>query len=103
MPVRMGMRLRTVPGVFMRMLVMLIVYVRVVVLHRLMRVRMLVPLGEMQPHAKRHQRCRNPEENRRLLAQHDRSKGGAEERGHGKIGSGARCSEVPQRHDEAQG
>lgn len=71
MPVRVDVRLLTVPTFFMRVLVMLVVYMGVVVLHWLVDVCMLVPLGKVQSHTERHQRRRTPEDNRRLLTQHD--------------------------------
>lgn len=40
-----------------RMLVVRVVYVKVFVLQRLVHVQVLMPLGQVQPHADRHQRC----------------------------------------------
>ena len=57
-PMLMHMRLFTTPGKSVSMLVMLIVAVRMVVLERLVRVDVLVPLSKVQPYADPHEdRC----------------------------------------------
>ncbi len=56
----MCMRFAAVPLERMLVPVMRIVHVLVIVLHRLVRMLVLVPLGEMQPHAEPHQRCSSP-------------------------------------------
>lgn len=57
----MGMRLFAVPREIMHVLVMFIVTMPVVVIQRIVRVRMFVAFADMQPHAERHQRGRDPE------------------------------------------
>ena len=55
----------------MRMVVMLVVYVRVVMIQQLVPVLVFVALGKMQPDAERHQ-SRRPEKNwRGALAEND--------------------------------
>ena len=58
MMVAVDMRLTSVPGEIVCMLVMFIVTVRVGVLERLVRVDVLVPLSKVQPYADPHEdRC----------------------------------------------
>ena len=57
----MRMRFLHVPHEVVRMLVMLVVYMGMGVFHWLVRVFMLVPLGQMQPHPQRHKGASSPE------------------------------------------
>ena len=84
--VRMRVRLLPVPREAVAVLVMLVVHVRVRVLQRLVHVRVLVALGQVKPHAERHQPGRDPERGRRRLAQHEQGERGAEERRHREVG-----------------
>ena len=54
-------RLAAIPLKIMLVLMMRIVSVRMRVRRRFVRVFVLMPLGKMQPHAARHQRCGQPE------------------------------------------
>jgi len=56
MPVRVRVRLGAVPRKVVVVPVMLVVHVPVRMLQRFVRVRVLVPLGQVQPHAGAHQR-----------------------------------------------
>ena len=58
-PVR--VRLPPVPIATMLVLMMLVVQVRVLVLHRLVHMRVLVPLGDVEPDARGHEGQRGPE------------------------------------------
>ena len=66
MPVPVGMRLGHRPIVLV--LMMLVVHMPVFVLDRLMRMFMVMALGQMQPEAKSHERAGNDELNRHRLA-----------------------------------
>ena len=68
-----GMRFAAVPGEIVLVPVVLVVHVPVSVGHRLVRVHMGVPFGEMQPEPKRHQQRRHPEpRTRHFVQQHQR-------------------------------
>src|SRR4051812_7439291 len=69
MHVDVDMRLPLVHSGAMRMLVMLVVHVLVRMRDRVVHMLVLVPLRDMQPHAKRHQPCGGPECGIRLFAQ----------------------------------
>jgi hypothetical protein len=62
-----GMWLAGRIGWLVDVLVMFVVRVEMVVCHCPVAVRVGVALGEMEPHADRHQTARNPEERRRPL------------------------------------
>jgi len=68
MAVGMAVRLAAIPLEVMLVLVMLVVLVFVHVRHRLVRMLVLMALGKVQPHAKRHQGRRYPECGACLLA-----------------------------------
>ena len=93
MPVRMRVRLFPVP-LAMRMPVMFIVNVLVAVLERLVHMRMLVPLGEVQSHADGHQRGSDPEKERRVLAQKEKRERRAEKGRNREVRSGPRGTEI---------
>jgi len=61
MRMRVCMRLVLRPGETVAVLMMLIVHVGMRMLHRLVQVLMLVALRQVQPHAERHERGRDPE------------------------------------------
>ena len=61
MPVRMHMRLLAVPFEIVFVLMMFVMTVPVVMLQHLVRMRMVVPLADMQPDAEGHQRRGDPE------------------------------------------
>ena len=65
MPVWMHMRLLTVPFEIVFVLMMFVMTVPVVMLQHLVRMRMVVPLADMQPDAEGHQRRGDPEQQRR--------------------------------------
>ena len=78
--VGMGVRLpRRIAGA-VRVPMMLVVHVRMGVLHRLVDVLVLVPLGQMQPDAERHQAARRGELHGEGLAERQHRDGCAEER-----------------------
>lgn len=56
-----GMRFAPVPFEIVRVLVVFIVHVAVGVGDRLMGVQVFVPFGQVQPYARTHQRCGQPE------------------------------------------
>ena len=60
--VRMYMRTLAVPGDIMLMLVMGIMFMSMCMGHRVMRMRMLVRFGQVQPDAGAHQRRSDPEQ-----------------------------------------
>jgi len=62
---RMAVRLSSVPLEVVLVPVMLVVRMRMLVVLRLVAMPVLVALREMQPHAKRHERARDPEAGRR--------------------------------------
>ena len=64
----MAVRFAAIPLCVMRMPVMLVVHVFVRVRRRLVRMLVLMALGKVQPHAKRHQGRRYPECGACLLA-----------------------------------
>ena len=63
-PMHVRVRLGAVPGKVVRMQMMRIVCVRVLVRHGMMRMFVLVPLGQVQPNPRRHQRGCQPEASR---------------------------------------
>ena len=70
MLVLMHMGLAAIPSKRVLVLVMLIVAMPMAVFKRLMRVLMLMPLGQMQPNAQRHKRARYPKCWRSCLTQY---------------------------------
>ena len=63
------MRLFAVPGQVVLVLMMRVVRVNMVMLARLMRMLMFVPLAHVQPNAKCHEQRGNPEKQARLFTQ----------------------------------
>ena len=74
-------------------LVVRVMGVPVRVFERRMRVRVLVPLGQVQPDAERHQPAGDKQRRGERVAEHDRERG-AEERRDREIGAGARGAEA---------
>lgn len=66
---RMGMGFRTVPGEIVLVLMMLVVQVAVGMVHRLVRMLVVMALGDVQPDADRHKGSCQPEQRRRRLAE----------------------------------
>lgn len=71
MPVPVGVRLTGLHTRFVLMAVVFVVAVPMLVLHRLMGMGVLVPLGQMQPEADRHQAPGDHQLHRNRLAEHD--------------------------------
>lgn len=63
----MGMRFATIPREIVRVLMVEVVDVAMGVRDRVMRMHVGMTLGEVQPHAQRHQNCRDPEQQRSVL------------------------------------
>ena len=84
----------------MRMLVMVVVAVGVLVRERGMDVAVRVLLGDMQPHAHRHQAGGGQELDGDRLAERGDSDGRTEERRGREVGAGARRAEMAQRQHE---
>ena len=61
MPMRVGVRLDAIPGEVMCVAVVFVMHMPVGMCQGLMRVRVFVPLGQVQPDAHPHQRRRQPE------------------------------------------
>ena len=89
MPMRMAVRLAAIPVEIVFVRVMRVVNVWMGVFERLMRVLMLVMLGQMQPNPNPHQESGDPERRRRRFAQQQDGDGGADEWRGGEIGAGA--------------
>jgi hypothetical protein len=70
--VGMRVRLLTVPLEVVCVLVVLVVPVPMVMVQDLVSVRMFMPLTDMQPDSKSHERSRNPERHRRDLGPEDK-------------------------------
>lgn len=81
-------------------LVMFVVGVQMVVLHRFMLVLVLVTLGQMQPHAQRHENCGETETEGEPVAQEQNRNGRADERRDGKICAASSRPNVPERENE---
>lgn len=96
MPVLMAVRLGAIPVEFVLVLMMHVVNVWVGVFERLMRVRMLVMLGQMQPNPNPHQGGGDPERRRRRFAQQQDGDGGTDEGCRGEISAGAGRAQIPQ-------
>ena len=69
MHVLMGVRFDAIPTAGVFMLVMLVVVVHVGVGQVLMPVRMVMALGDVQPHPDSHQRCCHPQQTPRPLGE----------------------------------
>ena len=95
--VQMIMGFAAIPLKIMRMLVVFVMRMVVDMFEGFMHMFMFVMLGKMQPHAASHQAGGTPECRGSGFAKQSQCHGGADERGDGKIGSGARCSEPAQR------
>ena len=76
-----GVRLLHRPAGNVRVPVVLVVHVPVLVLHRLVRVLVLVPLGQVEPEAEGHEPGGEEQARRRRLAEHRDCERGADERG----------------------
>ena len=79
------------------MLVVGIVDVLVGVFSRLVCVQVAVLLGQVQPHAQRHQRAGDQQRHRYRLVDHQHAQQCTEERRDGKVRPGARRAELAQR------
>jgi hypothetical protein len=100
---KMGVRCRIRHGriaLSMSVSMVFIMHVTVAVLRRLVAMRVLVPLGKMQPHPDTHQNRGNDEEWRRLLAKDDERQQRAHERGRRKVGARASGTEMAERQNE---
>jgi len=88
-----------------RIVLVLVVFVMdmfVLMFQRFVRMDMRVLLGQMQPHANRHQRTGQKQAESERLA-HQQCQQCAKERGHRKIGPGACGAEVPQgQHEQGE-
>ena len=91
----MSVRLDPVPRKVMAMPVMFVVPMRVLVRHCLVRVHVLVPLGEMKVDTQRHQRPRHGKLLCDRFVHNDDRKHGAEKWRHGEIRACARGAKVP--------
>ena len=100
MPVLMAVRLGAIPVEIVLVLVMHIVNVWVDVFEWLMRVLMLVTLGQMQPNSNAHQEGRDPERRGRGLVQQQDGDGGTDEGCRGEIGAGAGRAQIAQCPDK---
>lgn len=80
----------------MVVLVVLVVAMRVVVDERVVDVRVVVVLGEMQPDADRHERGSDRKGQRQRLPQRDDAGDGTDERRSGKVRSGTARAQVPE-------
>ena len=96
MRVRLAWRIEGAMGV----LVVFIMDVRMGVRHRLMNVLVFMMLGQVQPHAGRHQRASNSELHGDRFAQRDHRSGAADEWSRGEIGACSRRAEMAQSDDE---
>ena len=83
-----------------RVLVVLVMHVRMLVRHRLMRMLVLVPLDQMQRDADRHQQRRAEQAGGDWLAEQRHGDRAADEGRGREIGAGARRPEVAQRQHE---
>ena len=79
---------------------MLVVQMRVLMLDRLVRMLVLVPLGQVEPDAESHQPASGQQLPARLLAEHGNRQQGADKGRCREIGAGACGPEMPQRQDE---
>jgi len=89
-----AVRLARVGSGGMLVLMVLVVGVAVRVLQPLVRVLVPVLLGEVQPHARSHQPCREPEPARHRLAQEEQRGRSAHEGSQRKVSARARRSEA---------
>src|SRR5712691_154739 len=83
-----------------RVPVMLVVNVRMRVRDRLLHVLVLMALGQVQPHARRHESASDGELNRERLSKCDYRHRAAEKRCGRKVCTGTRRPEMPQCDDE---
>ena len=100
MLMKMRVRLARRVEAAMRMAVVLIVSMGMGMAYRLVQVLMLVMLGQMQPHPKRHQSARQDQLHRDRFAQRDHRRNSADEWRSREVGTGSRAAEVTQRHDK---
>ena len=100
MRVMVGVRLDAVPREVVRVLVVRIVRMPMRVRERLVRVRVLVPLGEVQPYASRHESGRSPEKQSRCFVKPRQRHRRTDEGCSRKICAGARAPQMPQREHE---
>jgi hypothetical protein len=101
MPVRVGVRLSQWLTGSVRMLVVFIVHVGVAMLEWLVLMRMLVPLAQVEPEAKRHERGRRDEQRCHWFAVKKEPEHGSNEWREREICSGPGCSQRPQGKHEA--
>lgn len=94
MLMRMVVRLLAAPVEVVHMLMVRVMYMAMLVLQCLMFVLVLMPLGQMQPHAGSHQRTGQPEGQRGGLAQQQDSQRGADERRGREVGAGTRRTQA---------
>jgi hypothetical protein len=81
------------------MVVMGVVHMRMRMLHRLVRMGVLMTLGQVEPHANAHRQPGDGQLERRRIARKRQSGDRAQERGGREVGTGACCTEVPERED----
>ena len=94
-PMNMGVRFGPVPRKIVAMPVVLLMPMRVLVRQCLVRVHVLVSLGEVKIDAQRHQRPRHSKLRRDRFVRNDERKHGTEERRDGEIGARAGRTQVP--------
>src|SRR5512145_1807628 len=99
-PMRMDVRLAAVPFEVMLMPVMLVVRMRMGMGQRLVRMPVLVPLGEVQPDAAAHERRSDPERRPCGFAESSDGDSCANERRGREVSSGACRPQATQREDE---
>ena len=79
---------------------MLVMHMPVLVFERLVHMLVLVPFGEMQIKADRHQHAGSQQRGGQRLAEHDHRNPRADERRRREIRAGPRRAEMPQRQHE---
>ena len=84
----------------MHVLVVFVMNMWMGVIHRLVCVLMFVSLGQVQPHACRHQSRRSEKATGDRFAEHHNRDRGADERRGREVGAGACGANVAQRQDE---
>lgn len=107
--VRVRLRLVAVPvavpralseGFVVGVTMVLVVQVFMLVLQRFVRVLVLMPFGQMKPHAQCHEGARDNESHAYQFAEQGNRNDRAEEGSDREIRSSTGCSEETQRHDE---
>ena len=100
MDVQVSVRFGAIPIGFMAMLVVGVVNVRMRVLQAVVQMQMLVHFGQVQPHAPCHQSRRDHQRCAHRLALHNQGDRCTKERGHRKVSSSPRCTEIAQSENE---